>query len=382
MNPNEFTSERAGKLIKAQSNYWAFIPNPLPMEIKYDKEMVAILSDADNLLGRLTSATREMPNPALFISPYLRKEAVLSSRIEGTQVSISDLLLFEADPKIQEETKDIKEVINYISALTWALENLPALPLSLKFIRRLHELLLTGVRGKDKRPGEFRNSQNWIGEKNCPIESATFVPPPLPEMRNSLDNWEKYIHLDDQIPALIKSAVLHYQFEAIHPFSDGNGRIGRILIIVYLIQRERLLQPNLYLSCYFEETREEYYSRLLEVSTKGLWEDWIKYFLRGIITQSKESLELAFEIIKLRESYNKRIGTQRVPVITVRLVELLFNKPYITIKNASKMLGADYQTINRAVKYLEKIGILSKFSEWRRNTIYQADELIKLIGPG
>lgn len=279
MNPADFKTSAGGKIVKTSQGFCAFVPKPLPPPITYDEQTVQLLSDADRALGRLAGIGQLLPNPHLLIAPYMRREAVLSSRIEGAQASLSDLLYFEAGDKDPPKSADVQEVLNYVRAMQFGLSRLEQLPLSLRLLKEIHEILMEGVRGENRNPGEFRESQNWIGPPGCNLNEASFVPPPRTEMLKALDSWEKFLHEDKSVPPLIQCALMHYQFEAIHPFLDGNGRVGRLLITFFLCERGHLPQPLLYLSAFFERYRDEYYRRLLDVSTSGNWIEWIRYFL-------------------------------------------------------------------------------------------------------
>ena len=234
MNPEEFSGTSSGKVIRTPNGYWAFVPYPLPPRIDYDPETVRLLSDADRGLGNLAGIGQLLPNPHLLIAPYIRREAVLSSRIEGTQASLSDLLYFEAAEEEPPRAPDVREVRNYVQAMEYGLKRLERLPLSLRLVREIHARLMRGVRGQEKRPGEFRDRQNWIGPPGCSLPEAAFVPPPVPEMTEALGAWEKFLHEAKDIPPLIQCSLMHYQFEALHPFLDGNGRVGRLLITFFL----------------------------------------------------------------------------------------------------------------------------------------------------
>ena len=265
MNPDDFRSSAAGKVIMTRSGYHAFIPALLPPNIQYDQDLVLALSRADTALGELSGLGRQLPNPHLLINPYIRQEAVLSSRIEGTKAGLSDLWLDEVDGGIADRDRtDIHEVMNYIRALEYGIQQLNELPLSKRLTRELHARLMQGVRGEQSTPGEFRRTQNWIGHPGSTLANAQYVPPPPEEMLVILDNWETFLHERESFPDLIQCAIMHEQFEAIHPFLDGNGRVGRLLITLFLIERGRLSQPLLYLSQYFEGRRQEYYSGLIE----------------------------------------------------------------------------------------------------------------------
>ena len=269
-----------GRIVRGPGGYSAFVPAPLPPSIAWDGELVAALSGADRAIGRLAGECWRFPNPEIFIIPFLRREAVLSSRIEGTRTTLEELLVAQAGALVGRASEDLEEVVNYVDALEYGLERLDTLPLSLRLIREIHERLMRSVRGDTATPGEFRRSQNWIGPPGCTLNDASYVPPPADELMGCLDALERFLHYDS-LPPLVHAGLAHAQFEAIHPFLDGNGRVGRLLITLLLVEREILPSPLLYLSAYFEASREEYYGHLLAVTQEGAWERWLIYFLRG-----------------------------------------------------------------------------------------------------
>jgi len=301
MNKNDFHAPETGKVITTLKGYLAFIPAPLPPTIKYTPEMVLSLSRADAALSELSGLGKYLPNPHLLTNAYIRREAVLSSRIEGTRAGLSDMWLEEFDPKEKEsKDPDLHEVNNYVVAMEYGIQLLSELPLSLRLIREIHEKLMKGVRGDQATPGEFRSSQNWIGPAGSTLSNATYVPPPPEEMKACLANWENYLQNRNQFPELIQCALLHEQFEAIHPFLDGNGRVGRLLITLFFIERGRLTQPLLYLSAYFESHRQEYYTYLQKVKTDGDWNNWILFFLNGVAETAQQAARQANPITALR----------------------------------------------------------------------------------
>ena len=296
-------ANRAGFFMNSAVGYKSFVPAKLPPNppIQYDDELQGLLSLADRKLGRLDGVTQILPNPELFVAMYVKKEAVLSSQIEGTQASFVDVLSTEYNQADDQRHDDVKEVINYVDAMNWGLEQLASFPLSLRLIRNIHARLIHNTHGANKNPGEFRTSQNWIGPAGCTLNTATFVPPTVPDMNVALGDLELFIHQEDFIPALVKIAMIHAQFETIHPFLDGNGRMGRLLITFWLCQQNILTKPLLYLSFYFKKNRAEYYDRLMAVRKNGDWENWIKFFLRGIAEVSDEATESARAILKIKE---------------------------------------------------------------------------------
>ncbi len=289
-------------MTKTPQGYVAFVPHPLPPQLDL-KSHLSDLSKADRLVGELRGVARNLPNPHLLIAPFMRREAVLSSRIEGTQASLSDLFFFEASGEQNPEVPDVREVANYVRALEYGLKRMEKLPLSLRLIREMHAELMHGVRGEHLTPGEFRRSQNWIGPPGCTLMDAVFVPPPVEEMKASLDAFEKYLHEPTTLPPLVRFALVHYQFEAIHPFLDGNGRIGRLLTTLLLCREGIFPQPLLYLSAYFETKQQQYYKFLLHVSLKGEWNAWIHYFLLGVSEQSQDSIARTEKLLELWTGY-------------------------------------------------------------------------------
>lgn len=352
---------RAGRYVKQASDYSAFIPSPLPPEppIHVDDELARLLSDADRALGRLDGVASVLPNPNLFVAMYVRQEAVLSSQIEGTQSTLEDVLQFEADARGQDVPKDVEEVVNYIRAINYGLERLKELPLSLRLIKEIHGELLKGVRGAHRTPGEFRTSQNWIGPENCTLTTATFVPPPPHEMHQALDNLEKFLHDTKSFPALTHCALAHAQFETIHPFLDGNGRVGRLLITFLLCQRGVLQRPLLYLSHYLKRHRAEYYDRLMATRNDGDWEGWLKFFLRGVHEVSHQATDTSRAILQLRERNRQRLGDN---ALGVQLLEYLFEQPLVTVRMVEKRVRCSFATANKLVDQFDRLGLLKKVS--------------------
>jgi Fic family protein len=335
-----------------------------------------VLSDADRAIGRLAADGGRLPNPHLLIRPFVRREAVLSSRIEGTQASLGELLAAEAGAAVERSPADLREVANYVDALEHGIARLKKLPLSLRLVQELHERLMRGVEGDRAYPGEFRRSQNWIGPPGSALGNATYVPPPVAEMKVALGAWESFLH-DRSLPPLVQIALIHSQFEAIHPFVDGNGRVGRLLITLFLVEREILPAPLLYLSAFFEATRRDYYARLLGVTQAGEWEEWIEYFLNGVARQSEDALSRAERINRLlarwREETTGRSAT------TPRLVDLLAENPFWTVKGAAKRLGVAFTTAQRAIDVFERTGVLERTSEVRRERVYCARAVLDIL---
>lgn len=380
VDPSEFTSAASGRVIRTDQGYFAFVPSPLEPEIRLDIELVGTLSAADRAVSELAGIARTLPNPHLLIRPFLRREAVLSSRIEGTQASLSDLLFFEAASLRENEVPDVREVANYVRALDHGLARLNELPLSLRLIREMHERLLAGVRGGEQTPGEFRRSQNWIGPPGSNLVDATFVPPPVSEMEHALYSLEQYIHLQSRLPSLIRLALIHYQFEAIHPFLDGNGRIGRLMVTLLLCTEGVLPQPLLYLSAFFERHRNDYYDHLLAVSQRGQWTNWIKFFLRAVTVQSRDAIERSDRLLTLWQAYRERLQAARASALLLQLVDNLFQLPVTTNALAVEQLSVTPRSAQLNIEKLVEAGVLRETTGNRRNRVYVADEIIGITG--
>lgn len=372
-----FENSSSGRLVRAIDGYWAFVPNPLPPKLDWSDALVSLTSKADLALGTLSGLGETLPNPHLLIYPFIRKEAVLSSRIEGTQSSLSDLLLFEATKA--EKQRDVKEVQNYVRAMEHGLKRLEELPLSLRLIRELHAILMEGVRGERAVPGEFRQSQNWIGPPGCTLNDATFVPPPVAEMKETLDQLEKFLHSDAQLPPLVELALIHYQFETIHPFLDGNGRIGRLLITLFLCQRGILTKPLLYLSAFFERHRQEYYDHLLQVSQRGTWQQWLEFFMQAVVNQSDDAVRRARRLLDLHHTYHQTSLEKRLAPTAAELVELIFVKPVLNAKVAQESLKVTYPGAQKAINALVEQGILAEITGGKRNKAYAAKKILEIL---
>lgn len=376
---------RAGHFVKQGEDYRAFIPAPLPPDppLQIDRDAQRLLSDADRALGRLDGATSVLPNPDLFVAMYVRQEAVLSSQIEGTQSTMEDVLEFEIDAKGREHPRDVEEVVNYVHAMNHGLKRLDELPLCLRLIKEIHGHLLAGVRGGERSPGEFRTIQNWIGPEGCTLATATYVPPPVPEMDRALNNLEQFLHDTDSTPALVHCALVHAQFETIHPFLDGNGRVGRLLITLLLCQRRILHQPLLYLSYFFKAHRAEYYDRLTAIRNGGDWEAWLKFFLRGVFEVSQAATNTARAILDIRESH-RRLISEQVKVKGAAggvLLDNLFQNPMTTVRLVERQLGCAYVTANRLVEKLAALGLLKETTGGQRNRRWRYEPYLKLFEP-
>ena len=375
---------RAGSYISQAQGYKAFIPKPLPPDppLSMDEELIDLLSKADRAIGRLDGITDALPNPDLFIAMYVRKEAVISSQIEGTQSSLIDVLEYEITGGKQKFPSDIGEVVNYIEAMNYGLERIKSLPLSLRLIKEIHSRLLVGVRGQERRPGEFRSSQNWIGPPGCTLKTAEFVPSPPQEMIRAMGELEKFLYDESPRPTLISCGLAHCQFETIHPFPDGNGRIGRLLITFLLCQRGVLSRPLLYLSHYFKQYRREYYNCLMSVRNKGDWEGWIKFFLKGIWEVSKEAVQTSRYIISLESEHTRLIQEQVRGGKGGNLLELLFRYPIISIPEVKNRLQIAFGTANRLINEFVRLGILKEITARERNRLFAYTKYLDLLRSG
>ena len=367
----------SGKWIKTLKGYRAFHPEPLPPKLNWTPKLVRALSDADQLLGRLAGEGRRLPNPHLLIRPFVQREAVFSSRIEGTQSTLGELLASDAGAVLARSPEDLREVGNYVLALEHGIARLKTLPLSIRLVRELHEKLMTGVRGDHATPGELRRSQNWIGPPGSTLTQATYVPPPHEEMLDYLGAWEKFLH-DETLPPLVQTALMHYQFEAIHPFLDGNGRVGRLLITLLLMQRGVLPLPLLYLSAFFEATRRDYYESLRAVTERSAWEDWLLYFFNGVARQSEDALSRAERINQQLDQWRKRVSNTGSGV-ALRLLDLLGTNPFITMRKAEAQLDVAYNTAATALGRLVRLRIVKQVGDARRDRVFCAQALLDIL---
>lgn len=359
----------------AEGGYLAFVPAPLPPEIEWDRDLVLALSRADAALSELSGIGSQLPNPHLLIAPYLRQEAVLSSRIEGTQASLSDLLIDEIRPE-PSERGDVHEVRNYVRAMEHGIARLGELPVSLRLVRETHAVLTEGVRGRHATPGEFRRSQNWIGRPGSTIETAEYVPPPPEEMTEALRDWERFLNTESDLPDLVQCALMHEQFEAIHPFLDGNGRIGRLLITLFLCSRGRLTRPLLYLSAYFEAGRADYYDALQGVRTEGDWRTWLLYFLRGVDLVSRWAAQQANELVRVRERFRSELAGKGKPLM---LLDELFRHPYMDAAAATRLLGVTDPTARSAIRFMEERGLLVEVTGRGWGRLYAARPILDVL---
>lgn len=378
MNPRDFRVREAGRTVKAAGGYWAFVPAPLPPKLVYDEELVHLISKADAALSELSGLGRLLPNPHLLIAPWMAREAVLSSRIEGTRASLSDVLIDEVGGQRvgAKPPDDLGEVRNYVVALEHGIQRLPKLPLSLRLVREIHAKLMKGVRGDRATPGEFRRSQNWIGAQGSTPATAAYVPPPVAEMKDCLANWEKFLHERDKMPDLVQCALMHEQFEAIHPFLDGNGRVGRLLITLFLIERGRLSQPLLYLSDYIDEHRTDYYDLLQRVRTHGDWISWLRYFIHGVQATAADAVKRTTHVVELREDFRKKVGDKPK---ALALVDQLFTNPYITAARAQQALGVTAPTARSLLDFLVERKLIEKIGTRRWARLFVSRPVLEAI---
>lgn len=369
---------KSGKIVRSQSgDYKAYIPDPLPPKIEWDLSLINALSDADRFLGNLAGEGGRLPNPHILMRPFVAKEAVLSSKIEGTQTSLSEVLAARAGAEILTNLDDLKEVNNYIRALEYGIKRIHTLPLSLRLLRELHEKLMMHVRGHHATPGEFRRSQNWIGPAGCTLATATYIPPSPEYLTQCLHDFEKFLY-EKSLPPLIQIGLAHYQFEAIHPFLDGNGRVGRLLITLFLVERKILPAPLLYLSAFFEATRTEYYARLLAVTQKGDWVGWLHYFLNGVARQSEDAISRAYRINKLLEKWHQQTAGFSTPLPN-SLINILAANPFIITKQAAESMKVAFSTMQRAIDKLEALDIIVEVSGGKRDRVYCAKRILDIL---
>jgi Fic family protein len=382
-NPAGSNQGRAGRYISQPTGYKAFIPAPLPPDppLRLDGELHVLLSNADRALGRLDGSIQTLPNPDLFVMMYVRKEAVLSSQIEGTQSSLQDLLAAEAQVFSPDHPRDVDEVVNYVRAMNHGLARLEELPVSVRLIREIDSKLVEGVRGANLTPGSLRMSQNWIGPGGCTLATASFVPPPPYEVPNALSDLERFLHSDIDMPLLAKIGLAHAQFETIHPFLDGNGRVGRLLIAFLLCESGVLLKPVLYLSHYFKRNRQTYYDHLQAVRDTGAWEDWIAFFLRGVAEVSAEATDTARRILALREEHRTAITEHlgRAAGNGHRVLENLYEHPIVSVNDVRALTGVTYQAANNLVSRLVEHGILREYTGQARHRRFIYDSYIRLF---
>lgn len=387
MDPKSFQHSPSGRLVNTRIHlvpYSAFVPNPLPPEIQPSWRLTTLISEADRAVSELAGIGRTIPDPAILIEPFMRREAVLSSRIEGTHTGLEELYGYESGimiPGFEVNAKsklENQEVSNYVKALKAGIEWIKQKPVNLELLKELNRKLLYGVRGDGGKIGEFREIQNFIGRSNNP-DDAIFMPPPVDELSGLLKKFEEYLKVGNQYPPLLRIGLLHYQFETIHPFLDGNGRVGRLLIVLLLVAWGLLPSPLLYLSAFFEKHREEYYQGLLNVSQRGSWEEWLTFFLAAVITQSQDAVKRSIGLIDLREGWRKKLNQFKSSSDLFQIVDNLFEKPYLSIKDVEKMLGVTNRSAALDVAKLQKIGILVLTEEKKYGKIYEAREILDIL---
>jgi len=374
-------SSRAGRYVSQPRGYRAFIPTPLPPDppIQINQELAEALSQADLAVGRLDGASGILPNPDLFVGMYVRREAVLSSQIEGTQASLVDLLDYEVDAQTPRTPRDVEEVVNYVKAMNYGLQRLSELPLSLRLLREIHGTLMAGVRGQEREPGQFRRSQNWIGPSGSTLATASFVPPPPHEMDEALGSLERFLH-ERGYPPLLRAGMAHAQFETIHPFLDGNGRVGRLLITLMLCEQQVLARPLLYLSHYLRLHRSEYYDRLQGVRTDGRWEEWLLFFLRGVRQVADQAGTTAKQILSLRESHRTLLSQQGQSSGNLfRALDILFRQPIAPIAFLAGQLHITFASANNLANRLVGLGILNEVTGNRRNRRFAYEPYLLLF---
>jgi Fic family protein len=381
MKRTDFTNQAPGKVIRTMKDYEAFIPDPLPPDTAWSNKLLAALSQADRSLARLAEVGKSFPVPHVVVRPFIRKEAVLSSQIEGTRTTFQELLSFEAGQlSLFRDIEDTREVHNYVQAIDYGLERLETFPISIRLIREIHEVLMQGVRGEHMTPGEVRRSQNWIGRPGATLEKARYVPPPPKEMHECLSDLERFIHSDSDLPPLLRIGMIHYQFEAIHPFLDGNGRVGRLLVTFLLVAWGLLSQPLLNLSNFIDINRQEYYDRLLAVSQKGAWEAWLLFFLEGVHSQAEDASHRISRLEDLRSSYREMFAKDRSRETLETLVDYMIGSPITSITQAKETLNiGSFNMIQRNIEKLKELGIVREVTGNKRNRIYHAVEILKVL---
>lgn len=374
------TSERAGRFRPQTTGYDAFMPKPLPPDpqLQWDTELLGLLSEATTALGRLDGMASTLPDPDLFVASYVRREAVLSSQIEGTQSSLDDLFAHEVEVQVTGPMADIYETVNYVRAMDLGLRLLDELPLSGRLIRMVHKELMTGTRGQERTPGEFRKSQNWIGPAGCTLETAAFVPPSPDDLGTAIHDLEIYLN-DSNDPPLALAGLAHAQFETIHPFLDGNGRIGRLLITLLLVQRGALAHPLLYLSLFFKQNRSEYYDRLNTIRTHGDWEGWLKFFLTGVASTASDAVRVAGELSALTDEHRQIATSHNFGRYGWLLLNLLAEQPIMKIKYATDRLGATSTTIGGLFDQMAELGMVTEITGRRRNRVYRYSPFLDIL---
>ena len=382
--PRQVASDRAGRYVNQPTGYRAFVPKPLPPApaLRQDAELASLLSAADHRLGRLDGVATTLPNPDLFVAMFVHKEAVLSSQIEGTQASLDDVLEFEAGAASADLPGDVAEAVNCVAAMNYGLERIKDVPLSLRLIKEIHKRLLEHVRGGEKEPGEFRRSQNWVGPMGTSLTEAMYVPPSVDDMNRAMGDLESFLHDRRPLPPLIKCGLVHSQFETVHPFLDGNGRMGRLLITFLLCQQGILERPLLYLSYFFKRNRIEYYDRLQAVRDTGDWEGWMKFFLRGVIEVSGESATTVRDILALRAVHTELLQKNLRSANSLRLLDRLYDRPVTSVSGVAEYLGVTFNAANTLVGKFCDLGLLSETTGGARRRRFAYDPYISLLRAG
>lgn len=360
-----------------QGAFSGFVPSPLPPSLAWTPRLLNRLSDADRRIGQLAGEGGRLPNPHVLIRPFARQEAVLSSRIEGTQATLGELLAAEAGAEVARRPADLREVGNYVAALEHGVLRLRELPICVRLVRELHAKLMAGVAGQPAAPGQFRRVQNWIGRPGCTAATASFVPPPPDDVEPCLAEWEKFLHASE-LPPLVTIALANYQFEAIHPFLDGNGRVGRLLITLFLLEKRILPAPLLYLSAFFDASRRDYYDGLRGVSERGAWSDWIEHFLLGVARMAEDGVRRAGRINALLDEWQKQVAHEATKT-PFRAVELLGVNPFLTAQGCATQLGVAFTTAQRAIHRLEQLGIVAQTGTAKRDRVYCAKALLAVL---
>jgi Fic family protein len=388
MRPEDFGESAPGRVLRAEwqgKPYWAFVPAPLPPDLAIDWVLASAIAESTGALKELQGVGARMRNPELLIGPFLHREAVLSSRIEGTQAGIADVYAHEANRPIlpgeaSAVSSDVREVSNYVQALREGARRLETLPVSLRLIRELHGVLLRGVRGEARHPGEFRRVPNYIAASaETPLDAARYVPPPPAEMQVALGDLEVYLHAGNSYPAVVRLALVHYQFEAIHPFEDGNGRLGRLLVSFLLLDWGLLPQPLLYLSAYLERHRQTYYDLLYGISTRGAWRDWLLFFLTGVRDQAHEAIAMVGALTRVQDTWRTRLVEAGAGARAQSLADRLLDRPVLTVQDAADMLASGYTTARYSVERLLELGILRRATASGRVQWYYADDILRLL---
>lgn len=375
---------RSGVNILQPSGYKAFIPTNLPPSppIQLDAPLQQLLSDANMALGRLDIMGYLLPNVEQILAMYVRKEALLSAQIEGTQASLEDVFEYEDHAPLA-NSDDVQEVVNYIKALNHGLKRLEEFPMSIRLIKEIHEILLSGTRGREKTPGEFRRSQNWIGPGGSLLNNATFVPPPPMEALDAMGKLELFMHQENSLPLLVSCALMHYQFETIHPFLDGNGRLGRLLITFYLCWKKAMQKPLLYLSYYFKLHRQEYYDRLNLVRARGDYEQWITFFLKGIVWTSESALETSKRVLSIADNHKKLLLQKRISSpLAMALIDYLLVKPHTSVQDIADQFETSYTTAHSLVKQFTQLEILKELTGKKRDRRFSYWEYLDCLSEG